>query len=214
MKRFLCIFVWISFLVFSITAGANATQLIVNGTFDDGFNNWVVNPTTNASIANWGPSHHGMNGNAALLGSGQSGAVTLSQQFNIAGSYDSLLVEFDWFVFSKAPATTLVGATWGIGVGEYFSEVIVNEVYADPAGNFNFAKGHASVNIDLSLLGNLDGNILIGYYQDISGGSYYGAAAIDNVSAIASPVPEPATLFLFGLGILGIAGVSRKKYQG
>jgi len=27
----------------------------------------------------------------------------------------------------------------------------------------------------------------------------------------ADPIPEPATMFLFGLGLLGLAGVTRKK---
>ena len=32
-----------------------------------------------------------------------------------------------------------------------------------------------------------------------------------SISADIAPVPEPATMLLFGLGILGLAGVSRKK---
>ncbi len=31
------------------------------------------------------------------------------------------------------------------------------------------------------------------------------------VSDLPDPVPEPATFFLFGLGLLGLAGVSRKQ---
>lgn len=47
---------------------------------------------------------------------------------------------------------------------------------------------------------------------NVNGGEYYGAA-LDNVIVEAAPVPEPATMLLFGAGLMGLAGrrALRKK---
>ncbi len=41
--------------------------------------------------------------------------------------------------------------------------------------------------------------------------AFFKSKALMNVSIGFKPVPEPSTILLFGLGILGLAGVSRKK---
>ncbi|MCD4718412.1 MAG: PEP-CTERM sorting domain-containing protein [Desulfobacula sp.] len=49
-----------------------------------------------------------------------------------------------------------------------------------------------------------------GWNDYTNAGGYYNPQGYISESA---PVPEPATMLLFGLGILGIAGVSRKKLK-
>ncbi len=57
--------------------------------------------------------------------------------------------------------------------------------------------------------GNGPGDKMGGYA--IVGGTTYNTIEAVQVQPKIAPVPEPATMLLFGLGLLGLAGVNRKK---
>ncbi len=145
---------------------------------------------------------------------------------------NSLGVRLDYGVLQPLTFNGITGgntATW-IGTANYIDpnpdQVLVTSLTLTLSGNASFVTA-SSVNPTLAGLGamvaitgdyTLNGIIQANYrgWVDVndlpqtnfgitqtrfSGGFYY------------EPVPEPATMVLFGLGLLGIAGVRRKKLK-
>ena len=105
-----------------------------------------------------------------------------------------------------------------------FNGWLVDEKYYDPDlkelnHNFDFndivwefeqGKDY-SVRIEARKYINFKADTLFGM-ENVQGTSWAGVLNRSNaVMDYSNPVPEPATIFLFGLGLLGLAGVNRRK---
>ncbi len=86
------------------------------------------------------------------------------------------------------------------GETPYISAFIVNQVYGD-----GVSIEATSQNLELRY------SILYLGRDPVTGNEEILGDERGTLLAVAAPVPEPTTIVLFGLGILGLAGVSRKK---
>ena len=136
--------------------------------------------------------------------SGWGGIATDGDNFIIAGSGNGTTVTLD---FNSAINSFGINVTdWGdFGSGSLIFRNDIGESYTIATSSLpnNNVLFFGIINSDFSF-------ISVDLVNSISGEAY----AIDEVYyGNTSPVPEPTTILLFGLGLLGLTGVNRKKRQ-
>ena len=218
MKKLL-VFLAAILLVFAVVGSANA-NLITNGDFETGdLMGWtsvgavdVVNLST-PSLPGWAASAQGMDDYFALLGWGTgSGTSSLSQEFKVSKATSLTLAfdyAFDFLDFNPWNDDTFVALT--SVTGDRVATVTMLDLQSSCIGA---DYGHYEETFALNPAWALDADMSFTLHEvgGLFSGGTLALAGIDNVSATTAPVPEPATMLLLGSGLIGLAGLGRKKF--
>jgi hypothetical protein len=199
------------FALFAAQAGA--TNLIQNGSFQtNDFTDWTIGTTSNG---NWGTGFPivtgwplgGMNAAEGEVGetnfTGQQEGGTLTQSFQSAGGAGT--VSMDWAALGAPNGGNADG-------GEFTLILNGTQIAQFDTGSINanqLLNGILSANVTLLNGTNTLQIDVTRRFINLPGGTPY--QFVTGVDVEGQGVPEPGSLVLMGSGVLGLAGVLRRK---
>ena len=130
------------------------------------------------------------------------------QGISLAG-FENIWLDFDWAASCNTESFDDLYVSWDLNDDSW------TNIWSHQLGGSGFAS------VSLDFLGAVDdeANFRLAFWTDVNSRSE--AAYIDNVvlrgdemggEMGGAPVPEPATMFLLGSGLLGLVGLGRKKF--
>jgi hypothetical protein len=135
---------------------------------------------------------------STTFSSGNPAGQSYHGQFSLPGTQPSCSAYASWTgpAGSYAP---LSGANECYSLGYTFSSLIVEDESMDSVYNLSFTFAHNASDLVL----NFSANGLQGLNDESWG--------LDNVQVAVAPVPVPATVWLFGSGLIGLLGFAKRR---
>ena len=135
-------------------------------------------------------------------------------QMHVSWNARGLLNAIEWGlnVGDTISGTTLKQDTTGDGTFDTFTDVLSETPYSDTLLNSNFEGPAplAATNDSLGLGFDINGNPVFTPFNGIKGLVNIGSGNSLTVTSV-STVPIPAAAWLFGSGLIGLAGIARRK---